>query len=604
MHIVRLARSFKNFDFEPNEDNIQSAFNELDKVLKKINTDFSREVLIEYYGWLSKSSNFKILKKDIEKLNLDYKVTIRRHFRKDLFRNFTQHGLFPGFRIKFKPRSFISPELRTPIVCATKNLQNLVLPLGSNANSSYVIDHFSFQYESMRYVNKANPGYFYLDIARLEGQYLKNPVQSWIYRNLDKVIDLLRYVDSPELTTTIIELMPESSISIRNLDRINFLLKGENAKFKSDLVPLRVDKTLSKLLIFEDQPFVKTSRNHAIVDFEKTTRSLKVPKTGFHLVREVLLVEGCQVIKDGTLILIEEAADPSRDFVSGQWSYLFSGRVQANSVLMDRARKSIENIQSGILIGGRNETNWYHWVIEYVSRLAFDSEIPDDVPILVSENIPAAFHDLIRRVTNRQIVTLSTKNDWSIDYLYVAQPLMQILDSTVIPWDQGISSNFEALNSYREKVIYGLSRTNTPKKIFLNRVSGHRGVINQKELTEIAIRHGYTCLDPSKLKLIEQLELFQNAETVVGPSGAVMANYLFASSNCKIVALTNEHLHNFVLPGLLASYAGAKFQYLLGKPVSKKFRTSNEKMHSDFIISKNKFEKVLASLETHTTLNR
>lgn len=601
--IFQLKRTFKKFVFEPKESNIRSALNSLTKVLLNSNSQMLQKANVEYSGWLSKSSELKLLKNEIQLRNLEYKISIRRHIRRELIRNFRYHGLFPGYRVIFRPISAASHKLDTPIFFASDSNKTPFLPVGSNKNSVFVIDRYSLENDHFLNSGICVPGHFYLDMANLAGSTFIFPFQSWLYKNLDHVIDLLRYVQAPKLSSALLEFLPESIFSLRNLDRLNFLIHGEQAEIKSDLILLGVEKSLSKLEILDSQPFVELTKVNNLVDFRATTNVMKVPKAGFNLIQDVLLVEGCQVIKDGNLLIIEDAADPSRDFVSGQWSYLFSGRVQANHVLIDRTFKPTQNLKSGILIGGRNETNWYHWVIEYVSRIAIDTEIPGEVPLLVSENVPVAFHDVIRRVSARKIISLSNENDWSVQNLYVAQPLLQILDSTVIPWDQGVSSNYAALNVYRKKTLSGLSGTSNVKKIFLTRVSGHRGVTNQDELVEVALRHGFTSVDPSTLTWVEQLVLFQNAEVIVGPSGAVMANYFFASSKCKILALTNKHLYNFVLPGLIASYSGAKFQYLLGKPVLKKYRTSFEKMHSDFTISKNKFEKALASLESHTTLN-
>jgi capsular polysaccharide biosynthesis protein len=266
-------------------------------------------------------------------------------------------------------------------------------------------------------------------------------------------------------------------------------------------------------------------------------------------------------------------------------------------VLVDRESIGSVEVKSGILLGGRNENNWYHWVIEYVSRLSFDKAIPPAVPILVSDSVPVGFLEVISSVSKRKIIQLPKTLDWRVESLFVAQPLAQILDSTVIPWAEGLFINSAALSTYREMVLESHIPYPSPSKIFLTRNSGHRGLINQESIRRAAESFGFTSVDTATMTWNQQLNLFRNAKTVVGASGAVMANYLFMPMGAKIVALTNKQIWDFILPAAIARVANVEFFYLLGKPkLRNKPKTSTALMHSDFEISKKEFISLLASI--------
>jgi len=59
---------------------------------------------------------------------------------------------------------------------------------------------------------------------------------------------------------------------------------------------------------------------------------------------------------------------------------------------------------------------------------------------------------------------------------------------------------------------------------------------------KLALTHGIVVLDPSRNSLVEQVQLFRNADGVVGPHGAALANIIYCKPGAIVVELpTTEH---------------------------------------------------------------
>ena len=596
--VSKLEKAFKKFQYEPTDTNISIAHKTLSKYLERIASNTSPISSIKYSGWISSTRRFNLDQSNLEILNPNFRVTIRRIIRKELLRSFRVHGLRPGFIVTFIPHKGVDARSELPIIAVDNGGNFPILPTGSNRTSKFIIRKMrakTKQYSSSDLMK--TEGLFYLDKAEISLTY-DSKVQNWILSNLESVIDLLRYLKDPKCAKWLKEFLPQNQLLSRQFQKIDFILNGMSSERSKEFEILTIDRHLSILDNCSAQPFVKPIKDKHTVSFVNTNISLSAPKIGFTEVKSVTVFEGCQVRQNDRLLLIENAADPVRDFVSGQWSYFWGGYAQPDAVLLDRESKEVKDVQSGILLGGRNQQNWYHWVIEYASRLNFDNSIPSGVPILVSDCVPEGFLDVISSISDREILRLPNNLDWRVESLFVAQPLVQILDSTVIPWEEGLSVNSAALGAFRDTVLNSIELHPSPPQIFLTRNSGHRGLINQNKLMKVAESFGFTSIDPSSLTWNQQVNLFRNAKTVIGASGAVMANYLFMTPNSNIYSFTNEKLWDFVLPAQISSISGANFSYLLGKSKFRPNQSSVEQMHSDFKVSSKRFRKLLKELDT------
>ncbi|PQO28600.1 glycosyltransferase family 61 protein [Bremerella cremea] len=76
------------------------------------------------------------------------------------------------------------------------------------------------------------------------------------------------------------------------------------------------------------------------------------------------------------------------------------------------------------------------------------------------------------------------------------------------------------------------------KRIYISRAkAGWRKVLNESEVMAMLARHGFQRYVLEDLSVQEQIQLFQQAETIVGPHGAGLANVVFTPPGAKVIEI-------------------------------------------------------------------
>jgi hypothetical protein len=324
---------------------------------------------------------------------------------------------------------------------------------------------------------------------------------------------------------------------------------------------------------------------------------LLAPPKGWLALEGVELLSGCLILRDGAIECYEYAADPIWDFVSGLWTVQFGSQHRRDAALVPQYSAKQIGLGEAILIGGRNDANYYHFLIEYLPRVL---EIPDsisgEIPIVVSKNVPDSGIEALKLLTKRKVIRLDPENQYRFSKIYVASPVAQVLDTPKVPWPDGLFMRTSALDAFRHKCLISAGAPKGLKeRIFIKRSSGHRLIKNEKKLEAIAKREGLRVVDVSTLSWVDQVNLFASAQLVVGASGAVMANYLFLPECARVISLISRYTSAFALPAQICAIAGASFRYLPGRPIATKKSKSNFQtlVHSSFRISPRAFEKAI-----------
>ncbi|HHZ93532.1 TPA: glycosyltransferase family 61 protein [Candidatus Poribacteria bacterium] len=80
------------------------------------------------------------------------------------------------------------------------------------------------------------------------------------------------------------------------------------------------------------------------------------------------------------------------------------------------------------------------------------------------------------------------------------------------------------------------------RRIFLSRQdAARRRLLNEEKIINRLKPHGFEVVVPSSLSVADQIEVFSQAEIVVGPHGSGFANMVFASSQAKMIEIHSPH---------------------------------------------------------------
>jgi len=146
-------------------------------------------------------------------------------------------------------------------------------------------------------------------------------------------------------------------------------------------------------------------------------------------------------------------------------------------------------------------------------------------------------------------------------------------------------------NAFRN-ILKFEKNSHSKARIFVVRISQQRNIINIKDLIELALKMDYTIVYPERYDFISQVQLFANASRIVGPTGAWLANLMFAKSNTQVSVLNP-----------LTVYAEKSFSQTLGDIFD--IRISNyffdspivnsfQPIHSDFFVDVDRFSDILS----------
>jgi capsular polysaccharide biosynthesis protein len=224
-----------------------------------------------------------------------------------------------------------------------------------------------------------------------------------------------------------------------------------------------------------------------------------------------------------------------------------------------------EFLDAAIYPGSFAPGNWYHWMTETLPRIWLADRLPaafDDVPLLIHRgflDVPAIREtlDLVRG--DRPVRTAEDVGWLHIERMVWIDGMFSMKHHSMYP-DGSIdqSSRFHpAMKEYRSALLHSRPPTEgrTPRRVFLDRGNSVRRY-NDQEVKEALASRGFVAVEAGSLDFAGQVELFANAEALVGPSGAAWANLLFASEGARALYWTPEYFAGTQIWSSLASLSG------------------------------------------------
>lgn len=542
-------------------------------------------------GWTSRRHGYRLTSRVLAAANPGYRVRLTRHDRPDAPRSRRLDGLRLGFHVEAEA-PLDAPLFRFGLGSSRGGLT--VLP-GSSPES--VLAMADFIPESSP--DQEHPPRGNVDNIQHYPQYASDRAASWfsalVHRNPVEIIELAERDD--RMAQLAAAAMRTFDSAPRWAARMSLVASGRDATESADFTAVGVRRVEASVPRANGGTVPDLVPDGNLLRAVVGERPMPVPSSAWLHLTDAVVQNGGTVLHDGDLVVYERSADPVLDIVAGQSPTVFGSVAHPEAALVLENPPADEVITEGILLAGRNDFNWFHWLIEYLPRvLAVDDSIDPAVPVLVTNRTPSTGIQALEALTTRPIAVLDADLAYRVGTLHVMPPQVQVVDSTRIPWAEGLSLNPDALAALRR--AWGVdSRSDEPaRRIFLHRSSSHRGVVNQDELVVVARELGLEVIDPIDLSWDEQRDLFASAKLLVGASGAVMANYLLLRADARVLALTSAALSDFVLPAALAQAAGATFTYLVGPSASElsDHDVRNAWLHSDFSIDVEDFRSAVS----------
>jgi len=214
-----------------------------------------------------------------------------------------------------------------------------------------------------------------------------------------------------------------------------------------------------------------------------------------------------------------------------------------------RKRKHINGNVLSLLTGGGGNTNYWHWLFDVLPRIklfmtsSFSKEtidfylLPSKCTDFQKETLKLLNIDKNKMLPSEKFRHIFAKKIFITSHPYNLLNNPE-LDSLNIPlWiSDYLRSSFLKISLMNSKI------KKLPKKIYINRKDGtsFRYITNEIEVENYLQQKGFKSLTLSDLSFSDQVNLFHNAEKIIGLHGAGFANIIFCKPNTKIIEIRNQ----------------------------------------------------------------
>ena len=191
------------------------------------------------------------------------------------------------------------------------------------------------------------------------------------------------------------------------------------------------------------------------------------------------------------------------------------------------SKKKFKVFKNSIVIGSSAINNYYTNLITFLPRIFF---IPnEEINLVIHRNSSNHYREFLKH-----IIQLSNKKINKFIYL---DDDFYFFENSKIP--QFFSKKFAV------KILNQIALNNTNKKkikIYVTRQNtAYRNIINESDIREELTKKGYLIINTNNLSINEQVNIFSNADIVIGPTGSALSNIVFCKKNTHVLEIIPKY---------------------------------------------------------------
>ena len=313
-----------------------------------------------------------------------------------------------------------------------------------------------------------------------------------------------------------------------------------------------------------------TSVGPNILEGRHTRLGVTIPPVGLYqfLNCQISTLSRAFKVDDKNIVVekIHTISDKVTKYKKGHLIHHFQDKL----ALVRNNQKNV--IPKGILINGFYDSNYYHWVVEILPQLQYLQELPktyNDFPILMSEMSQkyGSIKELISLFNiEREIIFLPSVSDYVVENLLIISSPNRCCPRIVgSAWSNADYTYCrpESILYIRDLVLNKCNDSNKefPKRIFLTPSMKHRKY-NQDDVFERLKKFGFIKVNPEQMSILEQATVFNNADIIVGPTGATWTNIIFAKHGANALCWMAEEWGDFSSFSNIADLVGVNLNYI------------------------------------------
>ena len=302
------------------------------------------------------------------------------------------------------------------------------------------------------------------------------------------------------------------------------------------------------------------------------------------------------LLSDGVHLVCESSFHPR---CNQDGAIAHTGMATSRETVLMLPKGRVSKIESAVLFGGRSCGNYFHWITQYLPRIAMlrHDRKYDHFPMLLPEDLPRQIDESLDAldIKGRERMILRRDSWLKVSNLLVLSSSAHLSDDRsdrqsrlmVHPW---------AVRILRELMsIPNRQRSNAGRRVFMRRFTkvDSRRLVNEEEIATIFEGHGVESIDTRQMSFLEQVKLFSECEIVIGTAGAAFANLMFTPEGCRSLCLASRSAGYPYVFDSIARVSDQYFACLWGEPI--RDQHSSEGAHYSFWIEPAFAEKAIAA---------
>lgn len=224
-------------------------------------------------------------------------------------------------------------------------------------------------------------------------------------------------------------------------------------------------------------------------------------------------------------------------------------RSYQNIVLKSGTTRFIKNVQGkilSILSGGAGNYNYWHWLFDVIPRIFLYKKFYSlkNIDKILIPDIKEKFQYQTLNILGIKIkncINSQVYRHIKFNELYATtHPNLHLKVEKIPNW---IISSLK--KNFLKKIFFKRSFISF-KKIYIDRtdsksnVKDYRKIINEKFIKILLVSRGFKILRLSEYNFIEQVNIFYNANCVIGLHGAGFANIVFCKKNTIVLEIKSN----------------------------------------------------------------
>lgn len=239
------------------------------------------------------------------------------------------------------------------------------------------------------------------------------------------------------------------------------------------------------------------------------------------------------------------------------------------------------------------QRNYYHWMVECLPKLGVFKNLlaqPSSFKIVVDHKLPAFVMSSLELFGIQQENLINIRKVTAFSEVIFSSRLSQS-NVTISPYVRTFYKDFSA------QFLQPSTRSvTTAKRIYISRSKASmRRIVNEDALVEMLLSFGFTIVANEDYSLLEQAQLFHDADVVVGAHGAGLTNILFCRENTKVIELLHHEFDQGVTSyAALSELFDLQYKMYVGKAIQDEKESWNANLN--FTVNVKQVKALLSEL--------